>query len=89
MVGSWEALAAVSCLSLIIFTLASYLQVQSVRALGPGAYGSLSSLRLPVAILASYFVMEEPVRNALEWVGIVVIVAVMTEHLRFKSARER
>ena len=46
-------------------------------------------MRLPVAILASYFVMEEPVRNALEWVGIVVIVAVMTEHLRFKSARER
>ncbi|GMI11028.1 hypothetical protein TrVE_jg3307 [Triparma verrucosa] len=66
-----------------IFTLAAYFQVESVRAMGPGVYGTLSSIRVLVAVAGSYVLMQEPVQNWLEWFGIFLVVVMMTVYTKY------
>ena len=68
-----------------IFTAAALFQVVSVRKLGPGLYGSFSSVRVLVAVVGSYVMMAEPVKNWMEWSGILLIVITMSAYLRYLS----
>jgi len=74
-------------LSVMIFSVAAVAQVETIRRLGPGFYGSFSSLRVLIGIAGSYLWLKEPVQNAGEWVGIVIVFAVMT-HWVWGSAKE-
>ncbi|GMH64187.1 hypothetical protein TL16_g03906 [Triparma laevis f. inornata] len=70
-------------LGIAIFTLAAYFQVESVRKMGPGVYGTLSSIRVLVAVAGSYLFMREPVQNWLEWFGIILVVFMLTIYTRY------
>ena len=82
---SAEDFCAWAFLTFGIFTAAALFQVVSVRKLGPGLYGSFSSVRVLVAVAGSYVMMAEPVKNWVEWSGILLIVFTMTAYLRYLS----
>mmetsp|Transcript_16547 Transcript_16547/g.34148 ORF Transcript_16547/g.34148 Transcript_16547/m.34148 type:complete len:291 (+) Transcript_16547:2-874(+) len=65
-----------------IFTFAGVLQVGAVRKLGASVYGSYSGWRVLVCVFGSYAWLKEPVTSYVEWVGIAIVVLVLTIYLR-------
>ena len=63
--------------------------MNTVRVLGPGVYGGFSAIRVVIAVALSFVWLGEPVRNYLEWVGIVIVCIVLTGFFRmFKKGEE-
>ena len=79
--SSLPVVAAFLFLTLGILSGALLFEITVVRHLGPGAYGSLTSIRVPVAVLGSYAILSEPVQNWLEWIGIFIIVVTMAMYV--------
>ena len=70
-------------LSIAIFTAGAYYQVEVIRVLGPGVYGTFSSLRVLVALALSYVCLNEGLKNAAEGVGIAGVVISLTVFMKF------
>lgn len=87
LMGSIPVILSFLFLTLGILSGALWWEVVSVRSLGPGAYGSMSSIRVPVAVLGSYLMMEESVQNWFEWIGILTIIVTMTIYVAKTEGR--
>ena len=53
-----------------------------MRVLGVGLYGGFSAIRVVIAVALSFIWLGEPVRNYLEWIGIVIVCVVLTGLLK-------
>jgi len=82
-----KALVTFIFLSGGIFTLAAIMQVGAVRKMGASTYGSYSGLRVLVCVVGGYLWIDEPIASWVEWVGILVVVNVLTVYLRNKAKK--
>lgn len=65
-------------LTVLVYTIGSTGQMSLVRTMGPGMYTSLSALRVLGSVFLSAVWLNEPVRNWLEWTGLVITMITMT-----------
>ena len=70
--------AAWATIAVVVFTIGFTGQMSLVRSMGPAMYSSLSGTRILVSALLSAIFLAEPVKNWVEWVGLLIIMVTMT-----------
>ncbi|CAD7927637.1 unnamed protein product [Amoebophrya sp. A120] len=79
--------------SLVIFYWANIQQINAVRHLGPTLYSSFQPLRMLSSLLGSLFILHEPVKSWLSWVGIAMLCVTISVYfglqVYFKNAPVR
>lgn len=72
---------------LLFFSLAVYfagttLQMVVIRAIGPVIHSSFQPVRMITALVGTYWLMREPVRSPLTWVGLLVMIGALSLYFR-------
>ena len=70
--------AAWATIAVVVFTIGFTGQMSLVRSMGPAMYSSLSGTRILGSALLSAIFLAEPVKNWVEWVGLLIIMVTMT-----------
>lgn len=65
---------------MLVYTVGSSGQMSLVRSMGPALYSSLSAVRVLSSAMLSSMFLHEPVRNWLEWVGLLIAMITMTAY---------
>mmetsp|Transcript_13673 Transcript_13673/g.28761 ORF Transcript_13673/g.28761 Transcript_13673/m.28761 type:complete len:428 (+) Transcript_13673:226-1509(+) len=76
--GNPRSLIAWLTMSILVYSLASSVQIRLVRKLGPGLYSSWVAVRVMGSILLSAIVLGEKVNSLLEWIGIGIMICTVS-----------
>jgi len=76
--ASWASITALFSIVVLVYTIGSVGQMKLVRSMGPGVYSSFSGIRVLGSVVLSAWLLQEPVQNGLEWVGLCLTTVTMT-----------